>query len=317
MRVKSIFPLLAVLAILTTAVFPSSAAQAQDDPLKGCVPKITSPIGTILDNTPTYKWKLVLNATAYQFQVKKGTALIYEETLDSTACSVDGCEVTPALTLTRAVYKWHVHAFVDGVWKAYSKFTYFTVSPPEFKHGFNGSMGTFASKGGGTWSIDSGMYLHTEGLAQKWTSAYSTRGRYTDFDYSVKTRRLGDGTVFIAARMGNLTKTESFEWYPGYRFGYCDSGEFAVFRINADGSKTIIQPWTFSAVINPQGWNVLRVVAQGSEFSYYINGNLMLTFTDATFKRGFVGVTARRETTAPGYVWDVDWARLTVLETPQ
>ena len=317
MKTRKVFFLLAAFALLVATWLPGSTALAQDETVKGCVPKVVSPVGTILDTTPTYQWGLIANATSYNYQVLQGAVVLHDETLDSAACGVDGCESTPALTLNKAVYKWRVRAYVDGVWKGFSKLTYFTVSPPGFNNAFSGSMGSFAWKAGGTWNVAGGSYLHTEGVAESWTSAYSTKGRYTDFDYSIKTRLTGDGTVFIAARMGNLVRSGTSEWYPGYRFGYCDGGDFAVIRVNADGTRTRLQDWTLSGVISPHGWNTLRVVAQGSEFSFYINGTLMGTYTDATFARGFVGITARRETSVPGYTLDVDWAKLTVLETPQ
>jgi hypothetical protein len=315
MKTSKVFFVLAAISLLVIAAFPGSTALAQDDTVKGCIPKVLSPIGTILDTTPAYSWGMIANATQYNYQVLQGAVVLHDETLDSAACGVDGCTSTPALTLDKAVYKWRVRAFVDGVWKNFSKLTYFTVSPAGFNNAFNGAMGSFAWKAGGTWSVTGGSYLHTEGIAEGWTSAYSTKGQYTDFDYSIRSRLAGDGTVFIAARMGKLVRSGSNEWYPGYRFGYCEGGEFAVIRINADGSRTPLQDWTVSGIINPHGWNTLRVVAKGSSLTFSINGTQVAAVTDTTFSRGFVGITTRREFAAPGYALDVDWAKLTVLET--
>jgi Zn-dependent metalloprotease len=80
----------------------------------------------------------------------------------------------------------------------------------------------------------------------------------------------------------------------GYLFNIDNYGEFSVFRLEPNGTNDYyaipLQPWTMSKAIKKGGANVLRVVAIGSEFNYYINGVLVWVGSDDTYDTGKVGV---------------------------
>jgi hypothetical protein len=312
----ALFSIVMVLLFITTAFLPESAALAQDD--RGLAkPTPISPHDTILSTMPTYKWTKITGATIYQYQVYKGTTKILDKSPDyDDVCGTTTCEKMPNYTLGYNVYKWRVRAYKAGVWSAWSAYMFFTVSPPGFNSQFNGTMSGWARKSGGTWTINSNMWLYTLGIAGKWSAAYKTNRKYSDFDYEAKLWRNGKNTTYIAARMGPSVGTDE-RWYPGYIFGYTNTGDYAVFRLNTDGSTTTIQGWTLSATVHQNDWNTLRVVAKGNQFWYYINGTLVKTFTDSTFTRGFVGVQAYRNTTTTQYSFFVDYAKLTPIETVQ
>jgi len=100
------------------------------------IPTIRIPKGTITDRTPTYRWTKVNRATQYQFQLRKGTKLVYTKTVGTGACNTKTCSNTPKTTLAYAGYKWRVRAKVGGVWKPYSKYKTFKVTTPKPKAGF-------------------------------------------------------------------------------------------------------------------------------------------------------------------------------------
>ena len=312
---SAILTILLVLVFVSAAFLPDATALAQDT--RGlAAPTPKSPHGTILDTTPTYKWTKVTGATVYRYQVYKGTTLVLDKSPDSGVCGVTYCEKTPTFTLGTNVYKWRVKAYKSGVWSAWSAYMTFTVSAASFDNQFNGAMGGWARKSGGTWAISEAKYLWTIGQVDKYSAALKTGKLYSDFDYSARVWRYGTNTTYICARMGTKVSTDD-RWYPGYIFGYENYGNYAVFRLNSDNSLSIIQPWTPSAAIVKNNWNVLRVVAKGEDFWYYINGTLVKTFSDNTFKRGYVGVMAWRSASATQYSYYIDYAKLTVIETPQ
>jgi predicted secreted protein len=95
----------------------------------GLVPSPIAPSGTVTDNTPTYAWSRVTNATQYQYQLYKGTALVYTKNAASTSsCGPTTCYDVPTNTLGEAAYKWRVRALVGGAWKSWSAWKNFTVA---------------------------------------------------------------------------------------------------------------------------------------------------------------------------------------------
>ena len=94
------------------------------------IPTALSPLKTIKDQTPTYKWSRVAGATQYRYQLLKGTTVIYTKIASSTVCKVAVCQDTPGeLLINGAKYKWKVQAFTKGTWKPYSAYKTFTVAP--------------------------------------------------------------------------------------------------------------------------------------------------------------------------------------------
>ncbi len=94
-------------------------------------PTIISPKGTITDTTPTYKWIKVPGATQYRYQLVKGTKTIYTKMVAPSACNTTTCSNTPTTKLGYYTYKWRVQAKIGGVWKSYTPYKTFRISPAQ------------------------------------------------------------------------------------------------------------------------------------------------------------------------------------------
>lgn len=276
------------------------------------VPVLVSPSGTITDRTPTFKWKVVPNATKYQFQAYRGTTLLYTKTVLASACGSTYCTNTPTTTLAYAAHKWRARAYIGGAWKAYSPYKNFTVSNNAgFNSQFNGST-TGWSTVKGAWTNFASMYYRSAGLANHFASAKHINS-YRNFTYQVKMKRTGTCTG-CANRIiirGNPSALSSiYSWRPSYAFQYSNTGEFSVFEVDSAGNAVALKTWTTHSAIVPNGWNTLKVVVSGSSLKFYINGTLVWNGTDSTLTSGKVGFGFYRDSTTG--TLDVDWAKLTL-----
>jgi inhibitor of cysteine peptidase len=93
------------------------------------VPVIKAPIGTITVRKPTYKWTKISGATQYRYRVLNGAALVYSKIVPVSACGPTLCSNTPLTLLRYSTYRWQVQALVGGVWKPFSAYTAFSVTP--------------------------------------------------------------------------------------------------------------------------------------------------------------------------------------------
>lgn len=316
MKPRSLFVILFVAFVLIVSVIsPTGKASAQNDRSAVSVPTIKAPILTIDLIFPTYKWSVISGATNYRYQVWKGSVKKFERTVGTTGCTTTVCSDLPNQTANKlefATYKWRVQAKVGGVWKAYSAYTYFTVSPG-FNSQFNASSTGWASKGG-TWLTNSTDY-YTTGIDDSWSNAYRTFTTYTDFDYRARVKRAADEThsYGLLIRMGDAMGTKNY-WRPGYIFTITNEGYYAIYRrVSSDDFPVTLQSGTFSAAIVPYDYNVLRVVAIGDTFHFYINGVLVKSVSDNNYSQGWVGF-AMYKTSTDGDTFLVDWAKLTPLE---
>ena len=113
---------------------------------------------------------------------------------------------------------------------------------------------------------------------------------FTDFILEVEVRQLAgtpESSFGVLARMQN---NDQF-----YRFDITGSGLYMVQWRNANGSWSQSLPdWAASEAIN-QGLNVpnrLKVVAQGSNLSFYVNDVLLQQIDDVLFPSGAIGLAA-------------------------
>jgi hypothetical protein len=85
------------------------------------IPTPIKPSGSISDTTPTFSWSKIVGATQYQYQLYRGTTLVYIKAIASSACgSTAYCLNTPTTVLAHTAYTWRVRAMVGGVWKTFS-----------------------------------------------------------------------------------------------------------------------------------------------------------------------------------------------------
>jgi hypothetical protein len=169
----------------------------------------------------------------------------------------------------------------------------------------------------GTWYIDSEMeVLWTEGI-EGTASSVSYTTDFDNFDYQVKLGRLGSDTstnrIYVRGTPSPLLSGN--RWSSGYSFQYSRNGSFSIFKFMPNGDSVQIQGWTSSSAIY-QGdyYNILRVVANGSDFSFYINGTLVWQGSDTSFSTGRVGIGMyRAASTGLTEQLVVDWAVLTTI----
>lgn len=309
-RVISQFSVMLIVALLTSAFTSNTAG------LLPPVPK--SPVGIITTTSPTFKWTPVVGATYYKLEIYKGTTRVLNPSVPESACTATLCSFPLVIDLDYASHKWHLKAVGGGFWSVWSAYKNFSVTPlpKSFNSQFNGNKNGWAKVGTIPWSVnDTEMY--TTGAAYKCSSVRWTFSQaYKNFDYSARVKRPA-GTpdynlIYLAVRMGNVVHPTYNCWAPGYIFGYMDSGYASIWKGNAENNWVSLYSATFTDAIKPNQWNVLRVVVKGSQFTYYINGKLIATITDSTYKLGFVGLRTWTEgTTASKFL--VDWAKLTVL----
>jgi len=179
-----------------------------------------------------------------------------------------------------------------------------------FNHQFNGTIQDWLSCWG-SWYVDSN-YLFTEGSPAESSSVVMTE-IFGDLDYTVRMRRYGCDTCAnrIMIRGVPLPLDSSQRWYSYYSFQYTRSGYFSVFGRADGGSPVTLQDWTLSPAINTgDAWNTLRVVANGSRISFYINDALVWAGTHYALAHGHVGIGMYRDSGSTGNKLEVDWATL-------
>jgi hypothetical protein len=304
-----------LVTFLAASIFPETGVIAQDS--RGVlVPAPMSPHGTLLDSTPTYKWSVVSGANIYQYQVWRGSTKVLDKSPDAEdVCGATTCEKSPAYTLDYNLYKWRVRALKGGVWSAWSGYMEFNVSPAGFSSSFNNEMAGWTKKTGKDY-FKSATYIYTPGLTDKWSSIYRPNAQYTDFIYTVRMKKsAGTSSNYILVRMGTKVEATEGVWYPGYYFGYDNSGRASIYKIDPVMNANMIHSATTS-LINKYGWNTIKVKAIGWKFWFYVNGCLVKYFTDTDFPRGYIGITSFRDGTDQQSFY-VDNASLVVQVTPQ
>ncbi|HSF80847.1 MAG TPA: M4 family metallopeptidase, partial [Anaerolineales bacterium] len=164
----------------------------------------------------------------------------------------------------------------------------------------------------GDWYTTSGTFLETDGVAANKFSTMRTNDSFGDLDISVRMRRLGsntssNGIILRGEPNPVLSYDGTYPWKNGYWFAYTDGGSFSVWKWQ-NGSETALKSWTASGAIVADTWNILRVVANGPNFTFYINGTKVWEGADDTHLSGMLGLGMYRQTTDTGDLFSVDYA---------
>ena len=225
----------------------------------------------------------------------------------STSASVTGLPNDGSKVYVRLWYR----ATSGGSW-AYKDFTYTAAGSggSGFNEQFKGSASNWLQDSG-SWSVASSEYYYTAGKSS-YTSLSTYNQTYTDMDYSAKLWRYGstsNANRVIIRASGSIGSDGHFS--NEYMFQYTRDGSYSVYK-KVSGVSSSLKDWTSSSAIKDSDWNILRVVAVGSSFDFYINGTKVWSGSDTSLKSGRVGVGM--------YDSDkfyVDWATLTAPSTSQ
>jgi hypothetical protein len=169
----------------------------------------------------------------------------------------------------------------------------------------------------GSWEHVASAVFYTAGTAGERASIVHT-GAYGDFTYEARMKRVGCPTCANSLVVRSRPDAESAnDFASAFLFQYSNEqggseGMFSVFRLKANGSWVVVKGWTYTAAVNPEGWNVLRVEAAGSTFRFYINGTKVWQGTKTAPASGRVGISVYRDDVSTGNGFRVDWAVLTV-----
>jgi len=105
-------------------------------------------------------------------------------------------------------------------------------------------------------------------------------------------------------------------WYPGYFFGYTNNQYYYIGKTDATNTAIFLKNFTFSSAIKPNDWNILRVVANGSTFKFYINGILVDTVSNSARSKGYVGSQFYVFDSGTTTKYEIDWAQLVPITAP-
>jgi hypothetical protein len=166
----------------------------------------------------------------------------------------------------------------------------------------------------GLWTVNNDNF-GTIGIPLSFASA-SNFQQFADLDYSVRMRRTGcvwcANQIIIRGKPDPLNSAHL--WDAAYLFQYTDDGWFSIWKV-VNGVFTSLVPypneWQQTPAINQGGYNVLRVVAAGSNLNYYINGTLVWNGSDASLAKGTVGFGMYQDGYSSGNWLYVDYATLT------
>jgi len=311
--------LLFVTAIMIASLFTSGTGilpvSAGDSGSPGYatsyVPVQVFPSGAIPISNVIYIWTPVKNATKYQLQVFRGSTRVYNHAFDASVCKAGTCSVNPSKSLVNGTFDWRVRAYVGGQYRAFSPKLRFKVNVLS-----SGFFSTFNTNSNGwvvhqgTWKLESANYFTTPGIAGK-VSSISHTGNYSTLTYRARLKRTGCVGCANALIIRGTPYLDGVGWWrTSYTFDYTNGGVFSVWR-DYRGSSTELKGWTKTDAIEQNGWNILKVTANGSRLKFYINGVLVWSGIDSDYPSGRVGIAMYRTPTSTGDKLWVDWAKLT------
>ncbi len=273
---------------------------------------LAAPVITI--NAPVAMEYLVLEPLTIDYEVGEvGAAGIMEEWAELDGVEVQNGQLIDLLTLPAGPHTLTVYA-VDKAGNASSKSVTFTVFTTSFESKFTkNAKGWTPVKG--VWFITDKGYYKTNGVVNEIASAIHK----TDFGMlTLETRmRRKYGEASLPNRLHFRTSPVALDangqWTNGYMFQYTNAGYFSVWKV-VDGVFSPVVGWTYSPTIVPFGWNTLKVVANGDNMEFYINGVLHAAGSDSTHSVGKVALSMWRAGTKAPLI--VDWVKVSNVATP-
>ena len=264
---------------------------------------ISPPPGSALTATQTFQW----NSGAAEYWLLAGSSSGVYDYYSSGSLGTSTSTTATNLPVSGMTYvRLYYRVTAGGNW-SYGEFIY-----GGFNEQFNGLAYNWV-KDAGNWNV--GKYYYTSGVAGNSTvSTYnsSAGNPYINVDYSARLLRTGENssTNRLVIRASGAIGTDG-HFANEYSFQYDRIGNFSVYK-RVNGVAGVLQNWTSTSAINKYSqWNTLRVVAVGSNLSFYINGQLVWSGTDSSLTSGKVGVGMYRDTAADNGFY-VNWATLSI-----
>ena len=260
------------------------------------VPTPVSPATSTNTHYPHYIWTVIPGASAYQYEVYAGSYKMHTSTQGTSICDANYCTHTPLRILPDRGYTWRVRAKVSGVWQKWSAYKWFNVAT-NFSSSF-----TSDAKGWSTvfgpWSLYNTNFYRSTGWLGNFNSI-AHDGLYPTFTYTVRMMRIGSKSFanFLYVRGAPYPLGNQKVWNNGYMFAYANDGYFMVWK-DANGISTPLKPWTATGAINQNGWNLLKVVGNGTRMEYYINNKLVWVGNDSSLGTGRVGIGMYKDSPA-------------------
>lgn len=170
---------------------------------------------------------------------------------------------------------------------------YTSVNSTSFNEQFNEPT-TSWNKDFGDWFLKDGFYsVKSDGKSSlSFVSTYNST--FSDFTFTVKMRRAGNKCNTCANRVvirANGAVDTKGIFANAYHFQYTRDGYFSVYRYRK-GDEGFFVNWKKSTAIKQgDAWNILKVVTNGPQLSFYINGTRVWIGKndDSLLKAGLVG----------------------------
>jgi len=145
----------------------------------------------------------------------------------------------------------------------------------DFRESFDGGTASFWRPAAGSWSAVNGEYVTNAVRPVYFAASEYTLGDYGDFTLEARGQAVrpagGSGRVFGLIFRGapNLSRYYLFQVTPGGASPLWD-----VYEITNGLVTRQYDPWQPTTAVH-EGWNTIRVVASGSTFTFYANGQLL------------------------------------------
>jgi hypothetical protein len=175
------------------------------------------------------------------------------------------------------------------------------------------SVATYVDGAKNRFYFDNGVFHMTytsgEKYSQLWCAPYGT---YYDFQVSVLAKFIS-GDPETSYGVAFRVYQQSFKGFS--RFIINPANEYRVDTRDSNGNWVVLQDWTKSNDMKPQGeWNKLTVSAIGPELTFFLNDKFQtyLIYRGADAEKGSIGLVVHGE--IPGKSIDVLFDNLTIRE---
>lgn len=175
------------------------------------------------------------------------------------------------------------------------------------------------SHSSGNWSVTGGNYVCNAALAYWNYSIYNYNWASDKYTVQVRMNRSAGSTSSsnsVVLMTGNSASAVS-----GYLFNYTASGSVSIWKQNAvnyggtGGSESAIKPWTSSSAVEAGlgDYNTLKIIRNGSNYTYYLNNQLIMSFTDTTYAPRYIMIACYNFNNTTQL--NVDYARVDIDST--